>query len=205
MRRVARAVLAAGLLSLLAACMTAYKPYGMGGGYKEEKLDDDTYRVSFYGNGNTPSGVVLKYFLYRCAELTLEHDFTYFELYAAEREQSLGDNPFVKVRGSSRTPTYTYIPPTTTTTWSAVGIIRMYPSRMMIASPTLFSAREVIAALGPEVRSGTPNGTVPGKYRVVEGKFPVMHQRAPAAEAPPEPASSGPVRLEDLDGLMPAK
>ena len=208
MRRSGRAILATGWALLLAGCMTAYQPYGITGGYKEVKLADDTYQVSFYGNGNTPRGAVLKYFLYRCAELTLEHGYTYFELYSTERKQSLDDDPFVKVRGGSSVPTYTYVPSVTISTWSAVGIVRMYPKDVLMDSPTFFAARDVIAMLGPEVRSGTPGANVPAKFRGVEGKFPVMQVgRAPAAEPPPTapPTNGGPVNLDDLKGLMPAK
>jgi hypothetical protein len=85
-----KGTLAAFLSLLLAGCMTAYQPRGMTGGYEEQKLDEDMYRVSFYGNGNTPRAAVLKYFLYRCAELTLERGFQYFELYAAQRGMQSG-------------------------------------------------------------------------------------------------------------------
>jgi hypothetical protein len=113
------------------------------------------------------------------------------------------------VRGTSRTPTYTYVPPVQVSTWSATGIVRMYPKEMLIAAPTLFSARDVIAALGPEVRSGAPDANLPAKFRSVEGRFPVMPVgRKQAEESPPaaeQPASGGPVNLDDLKGLMPAK
>jgi hypothetical protein len=72
--------MAACLLVAVAGCMTGYQPRGYTGGYSEQKIDEDTYLVSFSGNGNTPRGVVLKYFLYRCAELTVDHGYAYFEL-----------------------------------------------------------------------------------------------------------------------------
>lgn len=184
----------AGLLAilLLAGCQTGYQPRGATGGYEEQKLDEDMYRVSFYGNGNTPRGAVLKYFLYRCAELTLERGYAYFELYAPDRAAALPpEGRFIKTQ-------YTY----TITTWSASAIVRMYPKDVLMGAPTLFSAREVTSLLAAEVRSGTPSAEIPAKLRAVEGNFPVLPERR--ARAPMKPAApSGPVQLDDLKDLLP--
>jgi len=62
------------------ACVTPYGPRGMTGGYMDEKIDDDTYLVSFNGNGNTSSDRVWFYWIYRCAELTKEQGYDYFTI-----------------------------------------------------------------------------------------------------------------------------
>lgn len=189
--------LVVGLLAMaLAGCMTAYQPRGATGGYEEQKLDDDTWRVSFYGNGNTPRAAVLKYFLYRCAELTLERGFQYFELYAAQRGTQTGAIEPVQV---AQYTTYTI------TTWSASAIVRMYPGDVMMGAPTLFSAKEVTSALAAEVRSGAPANEIPAKFRAVEGKFPVMDPRPRRADAakPGIARPSGAVQLDDLKDLLP--
>lgn len=206
MRATAWAVAGSVLAPLLAACVTAYQPLGATGGYKDEKLAEDTYRVSFFGNGNTPRPVVLKYFLYRCAELTVERGYEYFEIYNAKRmppRRSLRDDPFLKVRTPAPVPTFTYLPGPTITRWSATGVIRMYPKDIMSNASELFAAREVLGLLGAEVRSGNPSSHIPARLRRIEGEFPA----APADAARPSPASppatGGPVHLDDLKDLMP--
>jgi hypothetical protein len=201
----ARWALLAGLATLLAlgGCTTAYQPEGTTGGYKDQKLADDTYRVSFFGNGYTPRPVVLKYFLYRCAELTLEHGYAYFKVYSTTRVSLRGpvrQSPFV--RASYTAPTMIYIPATRITTYSATGVIRMYHRDIMIVGPDLFDAHDVVAKLGPEVRSGRLSAGIPARYRRIEGKFPTMPANAADTQPGPPPAETGPVRLEDLNGLM---
>jgi hypothetical protein len=197
-----RAVVAAGLAMLLAGCMTAYQPHGVTGGYKDEKIDADTYRVSFFGNGNTHREAVLKYFLYRCAELTLQNGYQYFELFAAQKP--VAEGPYQTVADVKEPPiivAQTY----TITTWSASGIVRMHKEVGMLGdSEWLFSAREVTGMLGSEVQSGNPDRNMPAKLRRVTGKFPVMPadpKRARAQSAPP--AKPGAVGLDDLKDLLP--
>ena len=206
MRAGLRAVLAFAAL-LLAGCMTPYQPAGFGGGYQEQKLAGDTYLVSFYGNGNTPNGVVAQYFLYRCAELTSESGYAYFELFAPAREQAMSEgSPFVKTAHHSPPPSYTYVPRGTVMLWTYRAVVRMYPKDILLGAPTLFSAREVLDALGPEVRAGNPSPHVPERFRRVLGKFPVMPLPSKETSAlPPKeaPARAGPVNLDDLKGLMP--
>jgi hypothetical protein len=200
-----QAIAAASLPLLLAGCMTAYQPMGATGGYHDKQLEKDTYLVSFHGNGNTPRPVVLKYFLHRCAELTLERGYEYFEIYAAgrDRPQSLNQGgPYVQARGTYVAPTVTYVPGQTITRWSVSGVVRMYPKEIMVDATELFTAREVVGLLGSEVRSGNPGNEIPAKLRKVEGKFPV----APASmrgTQPPPPPSGGPVHLDDLKDLLP--
>ena len=68
------------LALLLSACATTYGPNGLTGGYQDKKVDDDSYIVSFYGNGHTSEQKVWNYWIYRCAELTLEKGYTLFTL-----------------------------------------------------------------------------------------------------------------------------
>ena len=58
----------------LAACATAtpYQPLrGSGGGFTEQRLQPDRYRVAFVGNDYTSRQRVENYLLYRAAELTV--------------------------------------------------------------------------------------------------------------------------------------
>jgi hypothetical protein len=200
-----KGTLAAFLSLLLAGCMTAYQPRGMTGGYEEQKLDEDMYRVSFYGNGNTPRAAVLKYFLYRCAELTLERGYAYFELYASKRAELPGEGRFMRTAAGGTPPPPVQVAQTyTITTWSASAIVRMYPGEMLAGGPTLFSAREVTSVLAADVRSGTPGSEIPARFRSVEGKFPVMPESyAKGRTTKPAAPAAGAVQLDDLKDLLP--
>lgn len=62
-----------GSIILLVGCAdpTSYHPFDGQGGYAEQKIEDDRYRVEFVGNGVTPRDQVEMFLLYRAAELTL--------------------------------------------------------------------------------------------------------------------------------------
>ena len=67
----------------LSACATAtpYQPAGyngMSGGYAEQRLENDRYRVSFAGNSVTSREQVEMGLLLRAAELTTESGFDWF-------------------------------------------------------------------------------------------------------------------------------
>ena len=51
---------------------------GFSGGYSDLKLDENTFRISFRGNGYTSSERVEIFALYRCAEVTSQQGFDYF-------------------------------------------------------------------------------------------------------------------------------
>lgn len=192
---------------LLAGCVTAYQPLGATGGYKDERLEKDTYRVSFFGNGNTSRPAVFKYFLYRCAELTLEQGYEYFEIYAAKRDAPRSrapENEYTQARGATaRVPTIVYVPGQTITRWSVTGIVRMYPKDILANASELFSAREVVGLLGSEVRAGNPTNYIPEKLKRIEGKFPVAPSQARDPGPPAAAPGGGPVKLDDLQDLLP--
>jgi hypothetical protein len=84
-----RRVMIAGLLALtagLSACATAtpYQPNIKGqatsGGYSEQRLTTDRFRVVFAGNSLTNRDTVERYMLYRSAELTLAEGYDWFEI-----------------------------------------------------------------------------------------------------------------------------
>ena len=55
---------------LLINCSTPYQPKGILGGYTDKQLDENCYKVSFWGNQHTKPEDVDKYLMYRCAELS---------------------------------------------------------------------------------------------------------------------------------------
>jgi hypothetical protein len=87
MRRTATTLAACLALSLgLVACETAtpYQPLAtsnaVSGGFTDQKLDADHFRVSFDGNSLTSRETVETYLLYRAAELTVDQGFDWFEM-----------------------------------------------------------------------------------------------------------------------------
>ena len=83
--RMAVATATVGLALSLSACETAtpYQPLSHAskapGGFTDQKLDADHYRVSFQGNTLTSRATVETYLLYRAAELTVAQGYDWFE------------------------------------------------------------------------------------------------------------------------------
>ena len=81
------------LLAALVACSiapTPYQPEGDDGGYTDQQLESDRYRVKFIGNSQTPRETVEDFALYRAAELTLQTGNDYFEVVAKDVEPVVG-------------------------------------------------------------------------------------------------------------------
>lgn len=68
------------IVLLCTSCATTYGPNLLTGGYSDEKIDDDTYIVSFHGNGYASEERVWYFWIYRCAEITKEKGYDYFKL-----------------------------------------------------------------------------------------------------------------------------
>ena len=79
--RTSLAALVAGLLAACAAGMpTPYQPLQPDGGFNEQKIENNRYRITFVGNTLTPREDVENYLLFRIAELTLSQGYDYFVL-----------------------------------------------------------------------------------------------------------------------------
>jgi hypothetical protein len=63
---------------LLSGCATPYQERGYLGGYKETRLKQNVFRVSFKGNSFTDKRKASDFALLRCAEVTLEKGFRFF-------------------------------------------------------------------------------------------------------------------------------
>ena len=97
--RVSKAAATALVVLALAACSATPTPYqvlGDDGGYTEQQLESDRYRVKFEGNGATSRETVEDFALYRAAELTLQTGNDYFKVVSKDVEQVVGS-----VRGIS--------------------------------------------------------------------------------------------------------
>lgn len=92
-RRRALSIAASLSVAMLTSCITPtpYQPEIRGqrihGGYSEEQLGDNRYRVTFDGNTLTSRERVEGYLLYRAAELTVENGFDWFRIVDRETER----------------------------------------------------------------------------------------------------------------------
>lgn len=85
MKRLLLAVAAVGALAL-AGCETAtpYQPLGApnaqaSGGYSEQQIEPNRWRVTFAGNTLTSRETVERYLLFRAAQLTLQQGYDWFQ------------------------------------------------------------------------------------------------------------------------------
>ena len=96
------AIAALGIAIALGGCETAtpYQPLNQGsqasGGFTDQRLDSDHFRVTFQGNTLTSRETVETYLLYRAAELTVAQGYDWFETVDkhTERDQSTYVDPF---------------------------------------------------------------------------------------------------------------
>lgn len=95
-----RLVLIACTTALLAACASpsVYAPAAPGDlGYREQRIENNRWRVSFTGGGDLPSPRVADLALRRAAELALANGYEWFEVVNDSRDRrGRGDSP---VRG----------------------------------------------------------------------------------------------------------
>jgi hypothetical protein len=92
-------LLACPALLALAACETAtpYQPQMRGnqvsGGYSDQQIEANRFRVAFRGNSMTSRETVERYLLFRAAELTVQNGFDWFEM--ADRQTERKSNTYV--------------------------------------------------------------------------------------------------------------
>lgn len=72
----------------LAGCSTSYGPCGLTGGYSDMRLNNDTYKVAFRGNGFTSQDKVQNLLLRRCAELAKQNNYRYFVILTGRENHS---------------------------------------------------------------------------------------------------------------------
>jgi len=66
--------------ALLIGCATMYQPHALTGGFEEAQMNENSFRVSFRGNGYTSTNRAEELTLLRSAELCLERGFPAFVL-----------------------------------------------------------------------------------------------------------------------------
>src|SRR4051794_15200670 len=97
---------------LLAGCATPYKANGLGGGFVDERIDDNAYSVAFHGNSLAKHERVWNFWFYRCAELTREKGYSAFAVAPGSPAAKTSDNgsPWLAVKGGGYVPHYYYAP-----------------------------------------------------------------------------------------------
>ncbi len=174
-----------GVALLMAACVTAtpYAPASgdRGYGFSEQQIEQGRYRITFRGNSSTARETVENSLLYRAAELTVQGGYDYFVVVENETEARTSysstsaypafygrygyGHPFH--RSSYAFPYYAYgfgwgYPYDSysreITRYSAVAFVAMYRGEKPEGDTRAFSAREVIANLGPVVLGEQPAG-----------------------------------------------
>jgi hypothetical protein len=82
MRAIKKIVAVTVVVLLLAGCATGYQPFQVlgTGGYKDERISEDTYHVAYYANHLTSQEALRAMLFYRSAELTLSNGYDWFEV-----------------------------------------------------------------------------------------------------------------------------
>jgi len=161
----------------LVACATAtpYQPLGTrgtSGGFTEQRLENNRYRVSFIGNSYTSRARVENFLLYRAAELTLANGHDGFTIVHRETDPNIETRVSPGFGGPYGwwRPSWRYygrfgwrhwdpwfggpfwadtIDVRTITRYEAIAEIIMFRGRPN--DPRSFDARQVIANLGPTI------------------------------------------------------
>jgi len=182
-RRCLTALASATLIAALGACAspTPYQPYraesvsGVHGGYSDQRLTDNRFRVRFHGNEFTSRERVETYLLYRAAELTLANGYDWFTI--ADRHTQHDVETYVRHSpwgpGGYWQPHWRYyrsgygwdvwhpefggpfwtdrIDVSTVESFEVEAEIVLDKGTVRPEDPKLFDARQVIADLGPQI------------------------------------------------------
>jgi hypothetical protein len=156
---------AALLLAALAACAkpTPYMAAVEGeGGYAEQKLEENRYRVTFAGNSVTNRETVENYLLYRAAEVTIETGNDYFQIANRDTDTSTTyhtTGPDIGVFGGrggwgggwgwgvgtnfgTATPSRSF---------TAIADIIVHKGEKPVGDVNSYNARDVLNSLGPTI------------------------------------------------------
>ncbi len=171
-------------LVALAGCATPtpYQPLGSSnsvrGGYSDQQITDNTWRVSFVGNTLTSRQTVENYLLYRAAQLTVEKGYASFTIInrATDRDVQTQITPDPTLAGPYGwwRPSWRYWVGPGWRTWDPwmggpfwadnidVSTVSKYEATAEIvmnkdtpSTPGTFNARQVLINLGPTIKMPT--------------------------------------------------
>jgi hypothetical protein len=174
--RLARVLMGVCAAFAIAGCATGYYKSGFTGGFTDKKINDNSYLVAFHGNGYASQDRVHVFWLYRCAELTIEKGYDLLVIRppppkgalpeAEPRARPVGygvlrDDAPTRPRGSASnamwyrdepgvlSPAYYF----TVTTYSSRGIVVMYRTPLPREVPLAIDAHKLKAMLDEYVKS----------------------------------------------------
>jgi len=173
---------AGAVFALLSGCTTAtpYQPLGQNraasGGYFEEQIESNRFRVTFSGNSMTSRDTVERYLLYRAAELTRQRGYDWFVMAdrnTERRSRTYVDRPFGPGAYGYWGPTWRYydrgfgwrdwdplwgvpfwgssIDVRTVDRYEAMAEILMGRGAKPVDNVRAFGAADVMTALGPNI------------------------------------------------------
>lgn len=131
------------VLAIGGCCQTHYQSRGFKGGFTDQQIDSNTFRVSFRGNGFTSTDTVQTYLMRRCAEVTTNAGFDYFIIVSGSNGVSTSytvntqRNPY----GSTGQVTPINKP-------RSEALIKVFKGSKPENDPNAYDARDVLAHIG---------------------------------------------------------
>ena len=148
-------------IMVLAACATPYGKYGALGGFRDARIDANTFSISVDNNGFTDQQTTSLHALYRAAELTASNGFDYFVIVSGANNST---TMAMVTPGSStsRTTVNAYGTATTNTTYAPATVVPIVlPNSTIVikafagAKPpdlaNAYDARDTMKYLGPQI------------------------------------------------------
>lgn len=156
-------ILSLAILALaLSGCATP-TPYQAGNdqvdGYRDQKLQEQRFRVSFNGNSLTPRETVEIYLLYRAAELTLAQNMDYFIVQQQDtdsKSEYTESGPSIGAGFGRRRSMYSLGVGASTISesnrYEAIAFITLKSGKAPSDNEDAYDAREIIKNLEPRIR-----------------------------------------------------
>jgi hypothetical protein len=148
------------VLPLLGGCATTYQKSSVTGGFSEQQLEGDIWRVRFAGNGFVSHESVQSYWLYRCAEVALEKGYGGFEILSDVRLTLLAppEQLMAGTQAGMQPTQFIYIPMDTGPKPAIEADIRLLKGEVEPAPPRVFNAQVLLDALRPHVEGEKCSG-----------------------------------------------
>jgi hypothetical protein len=126
--------------SFLGCGATRYGPASQSwkGGYEDSKLQDDSFNVAFSGNGFTSTVRAKNYFMYRCAEITVQNNYDFFILTSGDFVVNYSVMGSGAGASTVSKPQYS-------------GTIKLGKGKRPSNNPNAYDAKQIIKNIGPEI------------------------------------------------------
>ena len=156
-RMLSRLLAILGVLAL-AACATPYQSsvagwFFVAGGYDQKDMGNNVWQIGFHGNVDTTRETLQTYWLYRSAEIALDHGFDGFEVVS---DMKLTDGiltPRPVRLAATYVPMFIYVPQSgSNIPYNFGGNIRLLKMPFDSEPPKIFDAAVLKARLEPMVK-----------------------------------------------------